>query len=95
MMEVWLIFNLLLPLMEVLLHNYMDYLRNDDDREMNHHGTAIKPNNDKESNDDDDGPNPNTTKVFPITLALISRNEGTQRSCLVIGTKVNFASRSL
>ena len=49
---------------------------------MNHHGTAIKPNNDKESNDDDDGPNPNTTKVFPINLDLNSRNEETQVAAL-------------
>ena len=40
MMDIWLIFNLLLPFMEVLLHTYIDYLRNDEDREINHHGTT-------------------------------------------------------
>ena len=41
MMDIWLIFNLLLPFMEVLLHTYIDYLRNDEDREINHHGKTI------------------------------------------------------
>ena len=43
MMDIWLIFNLLLPFMEVLVHTYMDLLRNDEEREVNHHGSAVKP----------------------------------------------------
>merc|ERR1712240_498388 len=43
MIDIWLIFTLLLPFMEVLLHTYIDYLRNDDEREINHHGSTIKP----------------------------------------------------
>ena len=79
MMDVWLIFNLLLPFMEVLLHTYMDYLRNDDEREINHHGTTITPNSDKENFDDD----PNVTKVLPLkNLDLVSRNEKTQVTAL-------------
>ncbi len=38
MMDIWLIFNLLLPFMEVLIHTYIDTLRADEDREINHHG---------------------------------------------------------
>ena len=38
MVDVWLIFNLMLPFFEVLLHTYMDSLRNDDDREVNDQG---------------------------------------------------------
>ena len=79
MMDVWLIFNLLLPFMEVLLHTYMDYLRNDDEREINHHGTTIKPNSDEENFDDD----LNVTKVLPLkNLDLVSRNEETQVTAL-------------
>ena len=41
MIDVWLLFNLLYPFIVVLLHTYMDTLRNDDEREINHHGRAI------------------------------------------------------
>ena len=42
MIDVWLIFAQLIPFVEVLLHSWMDLLRVDDDREINHHGKAIK-----------------------------------------------------
>ena len=51
MVDIWLIFNLLLPFMEVLVHTYMDLLRNDEEREVNHHGAAVKPIDGKENND--------------------------------------------
>ena len=38
MVDIWLIFNLLLPFLEVLLHTYIDTLRNDEGREVNKHG---------------------------------------------------------
>ena len=41
MIDVWLLFNLLYPFIVVLLHTYMDTLRNDEEREINHHGRAI------------------------------------------------------
>ena len=41
MMDAWLIFNLILPFVEVLLHTYMDMLRSDDERSVNHHGTSV------------------------------------------------------
>ena len=80
MMDVWLIFNLLLPFMEVLLHTYIDYLRNDEDREINHHGTTIKPQQEEDEN-------PSITHVLPASSTyvksdLISRNEKTQVSAL-------------
>ena len=79
MMDVWLIFNLLLPFMEVLLHTYMDYLREDEDREINHHGTTITPN---QTEDD-----VSITHVLPAQSSnfdtnLISRNEKTQVTAL-------------
>ena len=35
MIDVWLLFHLLYPFLVVLIHNYMDTLRNDDEREIN------------------------------------------------------------
>ena len=40
MMEVWLIFNLFIPFAEVLLHTLIDQLREEYEREINHHGTS-------------------------------------------------------
>ena len=42
MVDVWLLFNLLYPFIVVLIHTYMDTLRNDDEREINHHGKTIQ-----------------------------------------------------
>ncbi len=44
MIDVWLIFNLLVPFSEVLLHTWIDSLREEDYREINHHGKSIKVN---------------------------------------------------
>ena len=41
MIDVWLLFNLLYPFIVVLLHTYMDTLRNDEEREINPHGKII------------------------------------------------------
>ena len=65
--------------MEAPFHTYIDYLRNDEDREINHHGTTIKPNQEDED--------PVITHVLPahstkINEDLISRNEKTQVSAL-------------
>ena len=81
MMDIWLIFNLLLPFMEVLLHTYIDYLRNDDDREINHHGTTIKAESTSETNET----GPNITQVLPApssSLDLVSRDEKVQVTAL-------------
>ena len=58
MVDIWLIFNLMVPFFEaiprpgkqlalscfpqVILHTFIDSCRNDDDREINHHGEARK-----------------------------------------------------
>lgn len=39
MVDIWLLFSLILPFIEVLIHTYKDALR-DDEREINHHGTT-------------------------------------------------------
>ena len=51
MVDVWLLFNLLLPFIIVLLHTYMDTLRNDEEREINHHGKTIQINEEKDEKD--------------------------------------------
>ena len=65
MVDAWLLFNLLYPFIVVLLHTYMDTLRSDDDREINHHGKAITINNDEDES-------PNTIKVG------VSNNKGSK-----------------
>jgi len=42
MVDIWLIFNLFIPFLEVLLHTYKDNLQVEEDREVNHHGKTIK-----------------------------------------------------
>ena len=77
MMDIWLIFNLLLPFIEVLIHTYMDTLRSDDDREINHHGRAVQL---------DGGDESGVIQVVPATeetLDLkISRHEQIQQRAL-------------
>ena len=41
MIDYWLLFTLLLPFVEVLLHTYMESLNDDEDRVINHHGVAM------------------------------------------------------
>ena len=43
MIDIWFIFNLMIPFFEVLLHTYIDNLRmmEDEDRDINHHGKNI------------------------------------------------------
>ena len=56
MVDIWLIFSLTIPFLEVLLHIYMNYYKNDTDREVNHHDKTI-----------DVGKNEgNTSKVIPV-----------------------------
>ena len=42
MIDVWLIFSQLIPFSEVLLHTFMDCMRNEHERDINHHGKSIK-----------------------------------------------------
>ena len=42
MIDIWLIFVQIVPFVEVLLHTYIDSLRGDEGREINHHGTSVK-----------------------------------------------------
>ena len=77
MIDIWLIFNLLLPFILVLLHTYMDSLRTEssevdgEERTINHHGKTIKVGAEK---------SPKTVQVTPANMdnrnaGLIHRNE--------------------
>ena len=81
MIEVWLIFNLIIPFVEVLLPTYMDCHRDDTDREINHHGQPR----------DIAGEKDKITKVLPVNsvegkgtrkVDLISRHEDIQLTAL-------------
>ena len=62
MMDVWLLFNLLYPFAVVLVHTYMDTLRNDDEREFNHHGKTMKVGEDGKATEKDESES-NVVKV--------------------------------
>ena len=42
MVDYWLIFTLMLPFVEVLLHTYMESLNDDEERTINHHGVSME-----------------------------------------------------
>ena len=42
MVDIWLIFSQMVPFTEVLLHTFMDCMREEEAREVNHHGRANK-----------------------------------------------------
>ena len=83
MIDIWLIFNLLLPFILVLLHTYMDSLRTDskgegEAREINHHGKKITVGMEAEGKIED--LTIKTIKVAPVSTeernsSLIDRNE--------------------
>ena len=54
MVDVWLLFNLLYPFIVVLIHTYMDTLRNDEEREINHHGKTIQVNDENKDKEESD-----------------------------------------
>ena len=41
MIDIWLLFNLIKPFNDILVTTYMDYLKVDEEREINHHGVAL------------------------------------------------------
>ena len=57
MVDIWLIFNLMIPFILVLVHTYIDTLRNEmvvndgEGREINHHGKSITVIEEREATD--------------------------------------------
>ena len=54
MIDVWLIFNLFVPFVEVLLHTYKDSLREEENQEVNQHGTVRSVGDDEVKKDSTD-----------------------------------------
>ena len=81
MIDIWLIFNLLMPFLLVLLHTYMDSLRTDTSQEgegrtINHHGKAVTIGEEKVIEEKP----PKTVQVTPAVsqdrdIGLIHRKE--------------------
>ena len=65
MIDVWLLFNLVKPFNDILVTTYIDYLRSDDDRDINHHGTAISVGGDKSPEDH----SRNIVQVAPVEVS--------------------------
>ena len=64
MIDIWLLFNLIKPFNDILVTTYMDSLKVDDEREINHHGVARKV-----GNEDNGGPNVEVIQVAPLSRA--------------------------
>ena len=71
MVDVWLLFNLLYPFTVVLIHTYMDTLRNDEDREINHHGKTVTVNGETEEDDK----NPSIIQVLTANFYLLDQSQ--------------------
>ena len=63
MMDYWLVFNLLLPFLEVLIHTYIEMLNDEEGRIINHHGKAREVNSNEDKKPDD-----KKNKISPGTL---------------------------
>ena len=62
MIDIWLLFNLIKPFNDILVTTYMDSLKVDDEREINHHGVARTVND-----DDNGGPTVGILQVAPVS----------------------------
>ena len=71
MIDVWLLFNLVKPFNDILVTTYMDFLKTDDEREVNHHGTTRQV-----------GETHQSTVTHVNTLDLIDINEKKQQKAL-------------
>ena len=71
MIDVWLLFNLLYPFIVVLIHTYMDTLREDEDREINHHGKTVTVNGETEEDDK----NPSIIQVLTANFYLLDQSQ--------------------
>ena len=81
MVDTWMLFNLVLPFIEVILHTYIDLLREEEEeaepRQINHHGKIIDVNSKQEKEDTHIG---KLIKVAPKDL--MSANEKLQQKAM-------------
>ena len=54
MIDIWLLVSLIKPFLDILLQTYIDSLRQDDKREINHHGKPRKVGQDKKKAGNED-----------------------------------------
>ena len=84
MIDIWLIFSQLIPFVEVLLHTYMDSLREDEDREINHHGTPLEVSSDGGTAKDEEELFQKNKKIImpepelPTLSNMVAKNEKAQ-----------------
>ena len=62
MIDIWLLFNLIKPFNDILVTTYMDSLKVDDEREINHHGVARTV-----GNEENGGPTLGVVQVAPLS----------------------------
>ena len=65
MIDIWLLFNLIKPFNDILVTTYMDSLKVDDEREINHHGVARTVGNEENS-----APTVGVIQVAPVSRTL-------------------------
>jgi len=69
MVDIWLIFCQLVPFVEVLLHTFMDCMRDEENREINHHGKSVNvgQNDPVEAFDQNPGEENGVKKIFVVS----------------------------
>ncbi len=67
MVDIWLLFCLFIPFLEVILHTYMDTLREDMERNVNHHGKVIRVHS------KDSGPLKNGNVAPEVAMAMVGK----------------------
>ena len=72
LIDVWLIFSQLIPFVSVLLHTFMDNMREEGERKVNHHGRVRKIKESKINVMEADGSRPGSE---PHYLDMTQRNE--------------------
>ena len=79
MVDIWLIFAQMVPFTEVLLHTFMDCMREEEDREVNHHGRSVNVGSDNvesnklfRSSPASHHPEPEEKKRRPIIQVIMS-----------------------
>ena len=63
MVDIWLIFSQMVPFIEVLLHTFMDCMREAEDREINHHGRSVNVG----SGEENDEENEQNRRIFVLS----------------------------
>ena len=74
MIDVWLLVSLVKPFLDILLQTYIDNLRQDDKREINHHGKPRAVAKDEEKGTNEERKEVGTRKILCILRLVQQRN---------------------